>query len=191
MSNVHYFPDRARKAPPELPAVPSFFQPHRSSLAEMRALMQSHEAMHAFTPQESELTPFYGTPASADHGIPFLVRAPLNFTGIITKLYLPNGLSFAPSWKALVRSPLRGGVVHGRLITKATWVGPKGNEPWNALDNSNGYARGSVLALCRELREGGCELRLAKNLQFLYRTEACAEGEEINRLDLTLAVCRS
>lgn len=189
MSNVRYFPDRSRKAPPELPEVSSFFQPRRSSLAEMRALMQSAEAIHAWTPTEHELLPYYGTAASADHGIPFLVRAPLSFTGTITKLHLPNGRSFAPSWEALVRSPDRGGMVQGRIITKATWVGPQGNEPWHGLDNSNGYARGSVLALCRQLQELSCELRLVKNLQFLYRTEECAEGEEINRLDLTLAVC--
>jgi hypothetical protein len=154
----------------------------------MRALLQSVEAIDAATPTEGDLLPFYGTAASAGEGIPFLMRAALNFTGVITKLYLPNGRSFAPSWEALVRSPGRGEVVQGRIVTKVTWVGPKGNEPWNDLDNANGYVRGSVLALCRQLQEFGCALRLVKNLQVLYRTEECAEGEEINRLDLTLAV---
>jgi hypothetical protein len=184
MSNVHYFPG---SKPAPLAAPPAFFEEHRSTLAEMRNSLQSKAETNARTPDEAELLPYYGKLAARLDTLPLILRVTLNFTGNATKISLPNGRAFWASMPLLVQAENRGALCKGRVVCKALWVGALGNEPWSGLENPSGYVRGTVLELCQQMRESGCDLRLVKNLQFSFRAQERAELEDVSYLELKLA----
>jgi hypothetical protein len=184
MSNIHIFPGRKQSHP--TPPVEKPWEPQRSSLAQMRSMLQSAQDTEARTPFEAELLPYYGTVAQGSNRLPFLLRVGLNFTGSPTNLRLPNGRSFWANMPELAQAENRGGLLKDRVVAKALWVGTAENEPWLGLHNPSGFARGAVLELCVQLRQAGCDLRLVRNLQFSYRLDDAAETQEINRLELIL-----